>query len=158
MKKSNFCFFKTALKSARLSPAFLFNLLCGLSLLQDLGQDKNEERGLAALRLVFAARFIIPSYQRICINYNEYLHASRFLEKYGYRTKWTNYFMDSTCGRAQLKLACKEQGFLKNYFEHLRRLNVRWYHIDQKVWLRFMMPFNSIMAATAAATSHYYRK
>ncbi len=144
-------FFKAAYTTAKLSPYFLFKALCGFSILNDIRQDpiKSSEgvndRNL--LRFLLARRFILPSVKLMQNNYLDYRHVLQLIDKHGYQRKWAKFFLSSTCGRNQLKTACKERGCLDKYDQHIKDAGVKWYRIDSDAGLNRMFKIDPFVVS-----------
>ena len=147
-------FFKPTLKAVELSPFFLFKAFCGISLIYDMSQNtKTEPPNHDVIRFLLVFRFLVPSLGVIKANYDGYRHALSFIDNYGYRKKWASWFIDSTCGRQQLQMACRERHCLEKYQQHIIDAKIKWYHIDQKKSLRFLFPLDFVFTSSATFIS-----
>lgn len=151
---------KMAYTSFKLSPYFMFKIACGLSLLRDVHdvRDDNVTYDNNMLRIILAARFMQPSFSQIKTNYGQYTIVSQFLSKYGYRSLWARHFIDSTCGRQQLKMACKEQNQLVAYRNHIKLSGTKWYHIDSRISSRWYFAGDAVFASSMAVYSNVQLK
>jgi len=162
----NFRFFAELKTAPQLSSYFIFKVLCAFSLLNDFSQSQSRkatgsrahssaDEAADTGRIALGARNAL-AYAQIRENFSNYKRASALMKKYGYRNKWAHWFIDSTCGRQQLKLAAKENGQLEQYQKHVKSANIKWYHIDRSkpVSALFMLEFILLIGAVQASRQH----